>query len=70
MYTLPLQSQHILPRLTIATSPRRLIPRFETRTTGGSPCLRFHTLELPNPQQGLNPLTRFHPSLLNVLLRR
>ena len=27
----------------------------------------IHTLELSNPQQGLNPLTRCHPSLLNVL---
>jgi hypothetical protein len=27
----------------------------------------IHTLELSNPKQNLNPLTRFHPSLLHVL---
>lgn len=27
----------------------------------------IHTLELSNPKQNLNPLTRLHPSLLNVL---
>ena len=27
----------------------------------------IHTLELSNSKQGLNPLARFHPSLLNVL---